>query len=118
MTNIGRLLLLIAFVLPNPLVADGQPGSGEVLTASRSFSPVTRMAFDHKGVVVTHSMRANGVKEAEHHGTLGHVTVARIGADGKLEVLCTSGEDTARTWLAGEDQSRGIDSLEAPQFKR
>ena len=48
---------------------------------------------------------------AEHNGTMGNVTVARLGADGRLETLCTTDEKAAKTWMAGEDESPRMATL-------
>ena len=71
-------------------------------------------AFDHSGHTIGHSKNEDGSRMAQHHGTLGHVTVARLGADGKIETICTTEENTARAWMAGVGQLKTPPSLNAP----
>jgi len=67
------------------------------------FAPATRAAFDHSGSRVIHSTLADGSQFADHNGSMGNVTVARLGADGTMETFCTTDESAARAWMAGED---------------
>lgn len=67
-----------------------------------AFAPATKRAFDRSGKSITHSKRADGSSMTEHNGSLGNVTVARLGPDGTVETYCTSDEATARAWMAGE----------------
>jgi hypothetical protein len=67
------------------------------------FAPSTKAAFDHSGASVIHSTLPDGSRFADHNGSMGNVTVARLGADGSMETFCTSDEDAARAWMAGED---------------
>ena len=67
-----------------------------------SFSPATKRAFDRSGKTITHSIRADGSSSSEHNGSMGNVTVARMGPGGTVETYCTSDEAAARAWIAGE----------------
>lgn len=67
-----------------------------------AFSPATQRAFDRSGKHITHSKRADGSSMSEHNGSMGNVTVARLGPDGKVETYCTSDERAAKAWMAGE----------------
>jgi hypothetical protein len=67
-----------------------------------TFSPATKRAFDRSGKTITHSTRADGSSSSEHNGSMGNVTVARMGPDGTVETYCTSDEPAARAWMAGE----------------
>ena len=67
------------------------------------FAPSTKAAFDHSGDRITHSTLADGSQVAEHNGTLGNVSVARMGPDGTIETFCTGDEEAARAWMAGKD---------------
>lgn len=100
-----RGILLLVFLLsfsPALLAA----GAGEHKYTPREqieFEPSTLAAFDHSGEKVTYRTLADGTEVAEHNGTIGNVTVARLGPDGKIETLCTSDEEAARAFMAGED---------------
>jgi hypothetical protein len=67
-----------------------------------AFSPATKRAFDRSGKTITHSTRADGSSSTEHNGSMGNVTVARMGPDGTVETYCTSDEPAAKAWMAGE----------------
>lgn len=67
-----------------------------------AFSPATKHAFDRSGKTITHSIRADGSSSSEHNGSMGNVTVARMGPDGTVETYCTGDESAARAWMAGE----------------
>jgi len=70
------------------------------------FASSTKAAFDHSGDRISHSTLADGTQLAEHNGTLGNVSVARIGPDGAVETFCTGDEEAARAWMAGEDTGK------------
>jgi hypothetical protein len=74
---------------------------------SFKFSSSALAAFDHSGKLVTHRTLSNGTVLAEHNGTLGHVMVARVGADGRIETFCTEHEQQARNWMALPGRSGG-----------
>jgi hypothetical protein len=67
-----------------------------------AFSPAIKRAFDHSGKTITHSTRADGSSSSEHNGSMGNVTVARMGPDGTVETYCTGDESAAMAWMAGE----------------
>ena len=69
---------------------------------SIAFSPATKRAFDRSGKTITHSRRADGSSSSEHNGSMGNVTVARMGPDGTVETYCTGDESAASAWMAGE----------------
>ena len=74
----------------------------------------SQAAFDHSGKMVTRSVMADGSIVAEHNGSLGNVTVARLGPDGKVETFCTTDAVAARSWMAGELGRRAVTSLNTP----
>ena len=95
------LICLLAF--SQALVAAGPVEHKYTPREQIEFSDSTRAAFDHSGATVIHSTLADGSQFADHNGSMGNVTVARLGADGTMETFCTSDEDVARAWMAGED---------------
>jgi hypothetical protein len=103
MKFLGFLSLICFLTFPQVLIAAGPTEQKFTPKDQIKFSPSTEVAFDHSGDRITHSTLADGSQVAEHNGTLGNVTVARLGPDGTMETFCTSDEDAARAWMAGED---------------
>ena len=97
-------LSLVCFLACPQIVLAADP-SGHKFTPKEqiNFAPATRTAFDHSGSRVIHSTLADGSRFADHNGSMGNVTVARLGADGTMETFCTTDESAARAWMAGED---------------
>ena len=102
MRTVVCLLIICALIYPYKLFAADQPEQPDLPRPSKPFSAGTMKAFDHSGRAVTQSVRADGSRMADHHGTSGHVTMARFGADGSIETYCTTHETVARSWMAGE----------------
>jgi len=73
-----------------------------------TFAPSSLSAFDRSGKSVKHSILADGSLMAEHNGSLGHVMVARLGPDGKVETYCTTHEDAAISWMAGKNGGTSV----------
>lgn len=67
-----------------------------------TFAPATMIAFDRSGKVLTHHKFTDGSTISEHNGSMGNVTVARLGPDGKVETYCTDNASAAKAWMAGE----------------
>jgi len=64
------------------------------------------IAFDRSGKFVTRRTLTDGSKVTEFNGSMRSVTVARMGADGKIETYCTTDMEAARSWMAGEFDTR------------
>ncbi|MGA9572939.1 MAG: hypothetical protein WBS20_03215 [Lysobacterales bacterium] len=103
MHNRLRLLITLAWFPFCSFAAEAQDPSPD----EYEFSSSTVAAFDHSGKRVTHQTLPNGTVLAEHNGTLGHVMVARVGADGRIETFCTEHEQYARNWMALRGRSGG-----------
>jgi len=70
------------------------------------FSPETRIAFDRSGKYTTSRTLTNGSTVTEFNGSMRSITVARMGPDGKVETYCTSDAQAAKSWMAGEFDTR------------
>lgn len=114
-----KLLLLVCLFL-SPLFVAAEEKVGHKFTAKGRivFAPTSQAAFDHSGTLVSQTVLADGSMMAEHNGSLGNVTVARLGSDGKLETFCTSDEDAAKSWMAGEDMVTNPASLNPSRSDR
>ena len=88
---------------PYALSANGKTPSDVKPIQGKIFVAATLKAFDHSGKAVIHSVRADGSRVADHRGTLGHVMVARMGADGTFETYCTTEESAAEAWLSRQE---------------
>ena len=64
--------------------------------------------------MLTHSTLADGSVIADHNGSMGNVTVARMGPGGIIETFCTTDETAARAWMAGEDGKQKTASINNP----
>jgi hypothetical protein len=104
----AKLLLVFTGLLVTPPCIAAEAGDASRFTDKHQieFSPSSKLAFDRSGNRVSHLFLAGGVMLAEHNGTMGNVTVARLGADGAVETFCTTSETAAKAWLAGEDQAK------------
>ena len=117
--HVARLLLFVlAFCSPGVLNAAGQDHPGYTLKEDIRFSNTTRTAFDHSGQMVVHTTSSDGSISADHNGSIGNVTVARISADGRIETYCTTNEAAATAWMAGEDGSKPDSSLNTPVLEK
>lgn len=100
-----KYFLVVCGLLSLPALApasEDRTATGETI----EFAPVSKAAFDRSGTRVSHRFLPGGAMLAEHNGTMGHVTVARLGADGRMETLCTTDENAARAWMADEPVHR------------
>jgi len=105
------LSLLYILAAPQLLIA-AEPGEHRYTPKQQiSFSPTTMRAFDHSGKAVIHRKMVDGSHAADHNGSMGNVTVARLGPDGMIETFCTTDETAAKVWMAGEDSPKFIGSL-------
>ena len=103
MRYLGFLFPVFLLAFSQALIAAGPDEQKFTPRDQVEFAASTQAAFDHSGDRISYSTLADGSQLAEHNGTLGTVTVARLGPDGTMETFCTSDEDAARAWMAGED---------------
>jgi hypothetical protein len=103
----AKLLLVFTGLLVTPPCIAAEAGDAARFTDKDQieFAPSSKLAFDRSGSDVSHLFLTGGVMLAEHNGTIGNVTVARLGADGRVETFCTTSETAAKAWLAGEDRA-------------
>jgi len=102
----GFLSLICLLIFPQVLIAAGPAEQKYTPKDQIKFASSTKATFDHSGNAVIHSTLPDGSQFADHNGTMGNVTVARLGADGTMETFCTSDEEAARAWMAGEDTGK------------
>ena len=102
MKLIKGIALLVILVSPQLVFSAENPEVRYTSKDQIKFKVLTQKAFDHSGKFVTHSVHADGSESANHNGSMGNVTVARIGADGKIETYCTTDEAAAKSFMAGE----------------
>jgi len=102
MKHIKYLALVCVFCGPQMGLAEDREEHRYTPKDKISFTLPSMAAFDHSGKMVTHHVLADGSKSADHNGSLGNVTVARMGPDGKVETYCTTDADSAKDWMAGE----------------
>lgn len=109
----AKLLLVLTGLLVTPPCIAAEAGDSQRFTDKDQieFSPSSKLAFDRSGNRVSHLFLTGGVMLAEHNGSMGNVTVARLGADGALETFCTTSEAAAKAWLAGEGLAAPIQEL-------
>lgn len=118
MKCVRYLSLLCILASPQPLIA-AEPGEHRYTPKEQiAFSPATMRAFDHSGQAVIHSIMPDGSHAADHNGSMGNVTVARIGPDGAIETFCTTDEAAAKAWMAGEDGRKLATSLNPPAMEK
>jgi hypothetical protein len=100
--NTRTILYFICLLIsPLPVIAGEQAERRLTSMDEISFAPSSKAAFDHSGARISSKVLVDGSIVAEHNGSLGNVTVARLGADGRLETFCTTDEDAAKSWMAG-----------------
>lgn len=105
--NLKKCLLALGWLIsPSAFSAEDPASPGDAEPGNISFSPSIEAAFDHSGKHVTHSFDADGMLMAEYHGTMGSVSVARVGADGRIEQLCTTDREAAVRFMSGAVQQR------------
>jgi len=99
--------LVLVCIMCGPQLGFAAEGAGVQYTAKEQieFSPGSMKAFDHSGKLVKHSVHADGSESADHNGSMGNVTVARIGLDGTIETFCTSDVEAAKAFMAGESHT-------------
>ena len=110
------LISLLASLVPVPAQTGGEaefPVSDEI-----EFTPGIKAAFDRSGQHITHHSLPDGSVMANHHGSAGHITLARINTNGVLESFCNTDEAAARAWMAGENLRSDIAELETDSEKQ
>ena len=109
----SRKSLVLFSLLLNPfLVAAGDQEDHRFTAVDEiEFTHESRVAFDRSGGLVTHHTLPGGVLMAEHNGSFGNITVARRGADGKMETFCATSEQAAKAWMAGLDTLESVTTL-------
>ncbi|MBT8061549.1 MAG: hypothetical protein KJO85_02635 [Gammaproteobacteria bacterium] len=100
--NLKKCILALCWLVTPSLFAAGDSTSeNDRERGNISFDASTEAAFDRSGNHITHSFGPDGVLLADHHGTMGSVTVARIGVSGDLEYLCTTDKEAAINFMSG-----------------
>ena len=89
------LFAVLMFLFPLTVVAANSENSDKKV----QFQPETEVAFDHSGKFITHKTEADGVQTADNNGSMQNVTVARLGANGKIETFCTTDKAAAVAWM-------------------
>ena len=97
-----RLLFLVLLVNPILLMAEQQQTQSYTPAEQILFAPSSQIAFDRSGKYVSEHTLVDGTIMAHHHGSIGNVTVARLGANGVIETYCTTDMNAAKAWMAGE----------------
>jgi len=102
-----KILALICLVASPPLAMAVEEAEHQYTSKEKIiFSPEAMVAFDRSGKYVTSRTLADGSTITEFNGSMMNVTVARLGPDGKIETYCTSDSEAARSWMAGEFDTR------------
>ena len=101
-----HLFLVCLLVTPPLLGAEEQKGHAYTAREHIAFVPSSQAAFDRSGRMVKDIVLPDGSVMAEHNGSLGNVTVARMGADGSVETYCTTDAYAAKSWMAGNEASK------------
>lgn len=83
-----------------------------------TFSLPTMAAFDHSGKMVAHKTLSNGTEVADYNGSMGNVTVARLGPDGRVETYCTSSIEAAKSFMSGEGGRKPAARLSTPVMEK
>jgi len=102
MNHIKYLVLVCILCGPQMGFAAGKSDHKYTPKEQIVFSPEAMIAFDRSGRSITHQTRRDGSTMSEHNGSMGNVTVARLGPDGKIEIFCTHDAESAKAWIAGE----------------
>lgn len=89
------LFAVLVILLPLTVAAANSENAAKKV----QFQPETEVAFDHSGKFITHKTAANGVQTAHNNGSMQNVTVARLGANGKIETYCTTDKAAAVAWM-------------------
>lgn len=89
--------LFLALIAGTVLAADEIPDS--LHPQPVEFDAKTKKAFDRTGKHVTFSKAHDGADRISLNESFQHVTVGRLGADGRIETLCTGSEEEARRFL-------------------
>jgi len=118
MKNLRYLSLACFLACPQLLIAAEQDKHKYTAKEKIIFSPATMLAFDRSGKKMTRSKAADGSTLTEHNGSMGNVTVARLGPDGKVETFCTTDASDARNWMAGELDKRAVLSVDVPIMEK
>lgn len=118
MKHIRFLSLACILVSPQLLVA-AEPGEHRYTSKDQiNFAAATLAAFDHSGKQVSRSVSADGTITADHNGSMGSVTVARLEANGTVATLCTTDIAAAKSWMAGEGGNKPVISLNVPAMEK
>jgi hypothetical protein len=97
------LALLAGFASNFALQAQEPPATAAAPPPNEiRFDAATERAFDHTGKHLSVSHKPDGTTLTEFNGSFQNVTVARIGADGKVETFCTTDQQAALRFMAGE----------------
>jgi hypothetical protein len=113
-----QLLALVAG-LASALALQAQEPPAAPQPGEIRFDAATERAFDRTGKHQTVSHKPDGTTLTEFNGSFQNVTVARIGADGKVETFCTTDQEAARRFMAGEDvEPRNTARLESPVIRQ
>jgi len=113
MRYIKYLVLVCIFFGPQLGFSAENPEIAYTPKEQINFNVSTLKAFDHSGKSITHSVHTDGAVSADHNGSMGNVTVARIGANGNIETFCTTDERAAKAFMAGElgaGQTRAVNA--------
>jgi len=96
--------LALLCIVTSPLLSMAAEDAEHQYTSKERiiFSPETMIAFDRTGKFTTSRTQADGSTITEFNGSMRSVTVARLGPDGKVETYCTSDAEAAKSWMAGE----------------
>ena len=101
---VGHIAFLVA-LLPLAVTA----ANAEDVSKKIQFQPETEIAFDHSGKFITHKVEADGVQTADNNGSMQSVTVARLGANGKIETFCTTDKSAAVAWMNATPRQTRVD---------
>jgi hypothetical protein len=102
MSSGTRLFILVLLFNPGLLIAEQEQAPSYTPSEQILFAPSSQIAFDRSGKFVAEHTLVDGAIIAHHHGSIGNVTVARLGANGVVETYCTGDMDAAKAWMAGE----------------
>lgn len=102
MRHIKCLALVCLFCAPQFIYAAEDPEHQYTAKKQIVFSPESMVAFDRSGKFVASRTQPDGSTTTDFNGSMRSVTVARMGPDGKVETFCTSDEEAAKSWMAGE----------------
>lgn len=118
MNYVRQLSLAMFLAIPQLLIATEPTEHSYTPREQIGFAPSTMTAFDRSGKLITRRLLADGTTISEHNGSMGNVTVARLGPDGKVETFCTGDASAARSWMAGELGKQPDTSLVVPVMEK